>query len=539
VEPIMAGGARKLLTELRRYASGALPEYLIRQRWFGGKARAIRSVRLMDVVPMIADRAFVVFAEVRYADGPKETYVLPLLRVSGDASTGLGGALHLGGDGTEPSVVLHDALQDEECLQALMHVLEEERRMPGAHGEIRAERSSMFAALHGLAAIDLATAPLRAEQSNTSIRYGDRLILKCFRRLQEGINPDLEIGLFLTEKAHFPHVPAVAGSLEYTTGNGRTMTLGILQAYVANQGTIWDEALRCAADSYNRMERVAYGAARLAQSGTRRLLHLAEKSLPPEAAALAGSFLHTARLLGERTAQLHVALASAPSDDPLAPEPFTPAFRRKLGAAMREGIAEALRLLRRKQQVVPERWRAAVERVANAEQLFVRRTRAALRQTSSAMRTRIHGDYHLGQVLRAGSDLVIIDFEGEPARTIQERRVKRSPLQDVAGMLRSFHYAAFVPLLGPSAAHSSVRDAEASAVWADCWWEWMAGCFLRAYLETSGSSCHIPGDRNELAGLLEFHLLEKAIYEPAYELNNRPEWVGIPLVGICSILESE
>jgi trehalose synthase-fused probable maltokinase len=487
---------------------------------------------------MIADRVFVVFAEVRYVDGPKETYVLPLLKASGDTLTRPEGALRLG-DGAGSDLVLQDALQDPDCLQALMHVLEEERRMPGAYGEIRAERSSVFEALHGPAGTDLAPVPLRAEQSNTSIRYGNRLILKCFRRLQEGVNPDLEIGLFLTEKVHFRHVPAVAGSLEYTTRNGRAMTVGILQAYVVNQGTVWDEALRCAVDSYNRMERAAYSATRLPPPGARRLLHLAEQSLPPEVVELAGPFLDTARLLGERTAQLHVALASAPADDPFAPEPFSPAFRRKLGASMRNRIVETLRLLRLKQQIVPERWQPAAERVANAEQIFVRRTKAALGQTSSAMRTRVHGDYHLGQVLRAGSDLVIIDFEGEPARSIKERRIKRSPLQDVAGMLRSFHYAAFVPLLGPAAAHTSARDTKASAIRAHCWWEWIAGRFLQAYLETSGSCCHIPGNRNELAGLLEFHSLEKAIYELAYELNNRPEWVGIPLVGICSILESE
>lgn len=531
-----ASGTRKLLMDLRRCASDTLPEYLTRQRWFGGKARPIRDVRLVDVVPLVADRAFVVFLEVRYVEGPKESYLLPLVKVTGSGS---GDAVRLSGDGMGPHAALQDALQDEGCLQALMDALATGRRMPGLRGEIRAERSTMFDVLHGPAEVNLPPAPLRAEQSNTSIKYGDRLILKLFRRLQKGVNPDLEIGLFLTEKTQFRHVPAVAGSLEYMTRSGKQMSVGILQAYVANQGNLWDEALRSAADFYRRIESAALAGTNVSSPGKRRLLDLAEQEVSSETVDFAGPFLDTARLLGERTAQLHVALASATSDPAFVPEPFTPAFRGKLSASMRALTGQALRLLRQKQQVVPERWQGAAGRVANAEAMLMRQMKLALQHTSSAMRTRIHGDYHLGQVLRTGADVVIIDFEGEPVRTIKERRIKRSPLQDVAGMLRSFHYAAYVPLLGPAASETALRDAGVSEIWASRWWEWMAGCFLRAYLETSSSSCHVPGDRKELAGLLDFHLLEKAVYELNYELNNRPDWVGIPLGGICAILDSE
>jgi trehalose synthase-fused probable maltokinase len=540
---IMAtSSTQQLFKDLRKSASEVLPPYLVRQRWFGGKARRIGGVQVVDLVSILGDRAFVVLAEVRYEDGPKETYVLPLWKVDPTAvggHAGSGEALRLPGAGA-PDTVLQDALQNAECLHGLLDVLAAQRRMPGLRGEIRAVRSSAFEALHGATEGDLTTTPLRAEQSNTSIRYGSRLILKFFRRLQEGINPDLEIGRFLTDKAHFPHVPAVAGSLEYVTRTGKTMTMGILQAFVTNQGSAWDEALQYTADFFRRIEEgVTLLPPNLPQPGELRLLDLAQQKLSPEIAELAGTFLNTARLLGERTAQFHTALASEASDPAFAPESFTPAFRSKLGTSMHSLTARVLGLLRQKQEEVPERWRDAAARVVGSEPVLTDLTDEALRHTSSAMRTRIHGDYHLGQVLRTGTGMVIIDFEGEPARTIKERRIKRSPLQDVAGMVRSFHYAAYVPLLGPAASETAVRKVDAFETWAARWYEWMAGHFLRAYLETSGSSRHLPSNPTELAGLLDFHLLEKAVYELGYELDNRPAWVGIPLAGICRILGVE
>jgi maltose alpha-D-glucosyltransferase/alpha-amylase len=186
--------------------------------------------------------------------------------------------------------------------------------------------------------------------------------------------------------------------------------------------------------------------------------------------------------------------------------------------------------------VLPDRWREAAGKTIGAEQKLLRKT---LVPSLTAMRTRIHGDYHLGQVLYTGSDFMIIDFEGEPARPIKERQLKRSPIQDVAGMLRSFHYAAYVPLLGPHSELASAGRLPSLELWAERWWRWTAGSFLGAYLATSAGSCFIPNSREELKALLEFHFLEKAIYELNYELNNRPEWVGIPLRGLSTLLESE
>jgi maltose alpha-D-glucosyltransferase/alpha-amylase len=538
-----AAATKVFLEDLRRQVPLALPEFLPRQRWFGGKARSIHSVNPVDVVPLPPEPAFILLVEVRYLDGPEETYVLPLV-VSDGTSTGTRGdttrVFRMTGTESKSEVLLCDALQDQEFLYGMLDAIARGLRFAGGGGEIRAACTSALGKLSGPMGTPLLPHPLRAEQSNTSINYGDRMILKFFRRLQEGINPDLEIGRFLTEQAHFPHVPAVAGSLEYWTHDGRQMTLGILQGYAPNQGNAWEYALRTLRDFYERVESSPDGPGNMAQPRQGGLLVLADQDPSSEALGTAGPFLGAARILGERTAQLHLALASATTDPAFTPEPFTPAVQQGLEESMRDWTVRTLGLLRQKMNDLPERWHASADKIAASEEELLRRSRSVLAQSITAMRTRIHGDYHLGQVLYTGSDFVIIDFEGEPARSIEERRVKRSPLQDVAGMLRSFHYAAYASLLGPATGRATgAENSQRLEVWAERWWDWMSGCFLRAYRETSGASCHIPRSREEFSALLELHLLEKAVYELHYELNNRPEWVGIPLRGISTLLASK
>jgi trehalose synthase-fused probable maltokinase len=539
-----AAASKALLEDLRRQIPVVLPEFLHRQRWFGGKARSIRSVHLVDVISLIPQQALILLAGVQYLDGSDETYVLPLVPLSVEAPAGArdesAGVLRMAGTTSKSVLLLRDALESEGFLLGILDAIAHGHCFLGTGGEICATRTGVFGDLNGSAGTLLSPLPMRGEQSNTSINYGNRMILKFFRRLQEGVNPDLEIGLFLTERVRFPHVPAVAGSLEYRTVDGRQMTLGILQAFVPNHGNAWDYALRTLTDFYKRAESSVDWSRKVVEPLPGGLLALASQEPPPEALELAGSFLDAARMLGERTAQLHVALASATTDLAFAPEPFTPTFQQRLEESIHGWMARTLGLLRNRKNTLPERWRDAADKIAASEQEMLRRTRSALGQPIAAMRTRIHGDYHLGQVLYTGSDFVIIDFEGEPARAIEERRVKRSPLQDVAGMVRSFHYAAYAFLLGP--ASGGVVDAESSRrleAWAERWWEWMSGCFLRAYRETSGSSCFIPSSQEEFSALLGLHLLEKAIYELQYELNNRPEWVGIPLRGIATLLANE
>ena len=251
-----------------------------------------------------------------------------------------------------------------------------------------------------------------------------------------------------------------------------------------------------------------------------------------------GPYLDWAALLGRRTAELHLALASAPDDPDFAPQAILEADHRAFAESAAQLLTANFDLLRRLKCGMPDQTRQEADKILQLEEIARRRFKLLTQLKSTAMVTRIHGDYHLGQVLFTGSDFVIIDFEGEPARSLAERRKKRSPLQDVAGMLRSYHYAAYAPLLQQSS-NERPRDEDLQALGsrAQYWQKWVSATFLKSYLDISGNAIFIPKAREELALLLDLYLLDKAVYELGYELNNRPSWVRIPLDGISQLLQ--
>jgi maltose alpha-D-glucosyltransferase/alpha-amylase len=253
-----------------------------------------------------------------------------------------------------------------------------------------------------------------------------------------------------------------------------------------------------------------------------------------------GAYMQTAGLLGRRTAEMHRALASDPEDPAFAPEPFTSLYQRSLYQSMRNLTAHAFHLLRDRQGDLPKHVTAEAKRLAGAEDRVLQTFHSIVGRKVEASRTRCHGDYHLGQVLHAGRDFVIIDFEGEPARSVTERRIKRSPLRDVAGMLRSFDYAVHTVLYGP-AGLGVIRPEEAPGLepLATFWRKWVSASFLAGYLNNAQGASFVPPSVDQLDLLLRILLLEKAVYELAYELNNRPHWVQIPIRGILQLLKAQ
>ncbi|RMF84353.1 MAG: alpha-amylase, partial [Nitrospinota bacterium] len=252
---------------------------------------------------------------------------------------------------------------------------------------------------------------------------------------------------------------------------------------------------------------------------------------------IGGVRLELASLLGRRTAELHLALASSGDDPGFAPEPFTMLYQRSVFQSMQSQARKTLQLLRQNLSSLPESLREEAQAVLQQEKEILEHFSAIRKQKISSLKIRIHGDYHLGQVLYTGNDFIIIDFEGEPARALSERRLKRSPFRDVAGMIRSFHYAAHTALLH----HASLRPEDLPELepWAELWYWYISGAFLRAYLDTASNAPFIPQEPHELAILLKAFLLDKAVYEIGYELNNRPTWVGIPLQGIKALLKED
>jgi maltose alpha-D-glucosyltransferase/alpha-amylase len=250
-----------------------------------------------------------------------------------------------------------------------------------------------------------------------------------------------------------------------------------------------------------------------------------------------GTYLEAARLLGQRTAELHLALASDTKNPAFAPEPFSLLYQRSVYQSMRNLATQVLERLRKQAGDLSPAARDQTRRVLDLKSSIMARYQLLLGRKINAIRTRVHGDYHLGQVLYTGKDFVIIDFEGEPARPLSERLIKRSSLYDVAGMLRSFSYAAYVASLN-QVDRGIVRpeDVPSMEPWVTLWIQWVSSAFLKAYLEASSRGSFLPAEKEELKVLLGAYLLDKSMYELAYELNNRPDWVRVPIKGILELL---
>jgi maltose alpha-D-glucosyltransferase/alpha-amylase len=481
-------------------------------------------------------------ARVDYAEGDPDTYVMTLGFATGERANHLleyerhqvvARARIKGDEG-----VLHGAFGERGLSLALLDLVARRRTLRGQAGEVAGLPGRFFKRLRG--GEPLEPAPLRAEQSNSSVLFGDRMILKVFRRIDGGVNPDIEISRFLTEEAGFAHVPRVAGTVEYRPRKGTPVSLGIVQECVPNEGDAWSFTLDALDQYYERILVIPMERRTPPRADGASLLALARHATPPEAQGPIGAYSQAAWLLGRRTAEMHVALASGTEDTAFTPEPFTSLYQRSLYQSMRTLTEKTFALLRRRLRALPESLEPAAERLAARQDEVLDHFRTLLDRKIGALRTRVHGDYRLGQVLRSGADFIIIDFEGEPSLPLSTRRLKRSPLHDTAGMVRSLHYAAHHGLHSMEE-RGAIRPEGRSSLepWAEHWFLWVSAAFLRGYLGTESVARLLPGDGEELEGLLNIFVLGKAIHELGYELNNRPRWVHLPLAGIQQLLEWE
>jgi maltose alpha-D-glucosyltransferase/alpha-amylase len=420
-------------------------EQLKQARWFGGKSRLMLDVRVVDRARWV-EQAEMNLVEVHYERGSPESYVIA------------------------------EGIDDPPIARALLSQFRGTRVATEAGGELAFRPSHLFASIASQATEPIAL--LRGEQSNTSVRYGNALILKLFRRLQFGPNPDVEVGRFLTEQTDFRGTPAVVGSLDYTSPTGSTASLALLQRFVPNRGDAWTSTLR-------RLAAVVNGA-----------------SIEEGVEAMAR--------LGRTTADLHLALANGGGD-------FS-AEQIDAGdvSAWLEAIHDEVRLATD----------GLTRRNIDVDTAKLLRRAAGIASLEGAQKARHHGDYHLGQILEADDgEFVIIDFEGEPSKPLAQRREKHSPLRDVAGLLRSLDYARHAALR----AHDRLTAEQIRRVAA--WHDAAREAFLRSYLDTVRRHRPelLPAD--VLPPLAALELL-KAAYEVTYELNNRPDWLPIPLAAL-------
>ncbi|QEC47607.1 hypothetical protein FSW04_08485 [Baekduia soli] len=445
----------------------ALRAFVVGRRWFGSKSREVAHVRMLETIPLTDGPLVLGLLEVEFAEGDTDLYQLPIgVREEGSWT----GEVISAGDGT----VTYDAMTDPELVRALVRLMGDDADVETAHG------TAEFRALApGLGEVG-AVRPMGAEQSNSSVVLDERLVLKAYRRPGRGPNPELEILRFLTARG-FPHIATLRGWYAHT-GPALDATLGIVQDFLGGATDGWD-------------------------------LALADLGEDP------GRFVARARALGEVTGRMHTALGSGHDDPAFAPEASAPETLGLLAAELDAEIRRVFAALPGdRDDLAPVRGRGEAVRERLAQ---------LTRDGSAGPVIRHHGDYHLGQVMHtAGGDWVVLDFEGEPARTLAERRRKRSPLRDVAGMLRSFAYAA--------AAGRLLHGAEAPAGWEDE----VRAAYLDGYLEHTDERLLPPG-RGAVARLLSVFELEKAVYELRYELDNRPDWVPIPVAGIARLLEPD
>ena len=489
-----------------------LPAYVPGRRWFGGKARARRGFAVAAEIPF-AGTARVLFVRVEYLEGAPEIYLLPLQTATGEAAQRIArespsAAVAWFRAGAE-ATLLFDALHDETFRAALLRMIGEGQSVGGPAGLWRGIAGRGLGASWG----PLASRVLEVEQSNSSVIYEGRFFLKLYRRIEEGVNPDAEITRFLSERQRFTHGPVFAGEIECHREGLPRCVVALLVGLVPNQGDAWVATLAALRDYCARIP--------------------ADRPVTVGAVAdfIGEGTMERVRLLGQRTGEMHLALAAESVEPAFVPEPFTAQDLQTLHGAMCAAARTGLAALRRHLPALPAAVRTEAAELADREGEILARHARLLAREIGVVKTRIHGDYHLGQVLVTGDDFVILDFEGEPARPLAERQCKASPLRDVAGMLRSFAYAARTVLY-----KAEPLDRGFLVPWVAAWERTIGRQFLDAYLSTTVGAPFVPARSDDLTLLLESFLFDKAIYEVGYELNNRPDWLPIPVSAILELL---
>jgi maltose alpha-D-glucosyltransferase/alpha-amylase len=535
---IMPGSWESLIIGQHRAAlDEVLPHYLRSRPWFTERRRRVLSASIVEAIPVADGEApcFITLVRVEYAERQPDLYALPLAWATGrQASEVLRANAELviarvavaGRDGPVEGIV-HDAIADPRCTGALPRVVAGRQHLKGARGHVAAVRTPAFRRGKVAKAMASGTEVVIEEQSNSTLIYGDVALLKLFRKIDEGAHPDFAIGDYLTRR-RFRHAPAILGALEYHRRRADPVVLAILQQFVPNDGDAWQYTLRML-EQYRRGMKGRPDPRPPASLSATALLGASEGALPPLAEERLGAYLPAVRLLGQRTGELHRALGAAARHPHLAPEPFSLLYQRSSYQSLRGLTCAVVDALQEQLARLDPGLQPDAERVVAARDELLARFRAIMDRRLSATRIACHGNYHLQQVLWTGDDFTIIDFEGEPPRPLFERRLKRSPLVDVASMVRSFHYAARVALPDDEdgTAHGAAAASSARS-WSLFWRHWVGAAFLQAYVAAVDPRL-LPADRQDLCMLMDVALLERTLYELGHELAHRPDWVRIPL----------
>ncbi len=519
--------------------------YIKTCRWFGGKGRQIREISVSDAVHFTYNQESFswLIIEVKYIEGLPEMYQLPISFASKESESVLreGDAKSIIAPVTieNSQGILYDAVYSRLFREAVYENLVKRRKLKSKSGEmvffVNKDFKNSLRDLPGDR--EFHAKVLSADQSNTSIVFNRKYFFKLYRKLDRVTNPDVEILRFLTEKTSFKHAPLFMGSIEHLQVKKHPMVIGMMQELVENQGDAWDYA----GDELNRyFERI------LAFPDYKNVPQLKGDLMDPDSFndladdikdLLGAAIFERITVLARRTAEMHMSLASRPDEPDFEPEAFSLHYQRSLFSSLQSLTRTSYQSLEKNIINIPEAMHEEAREILKMKNDILNRMKKIYSRKFNSLKIRHHGDFHLGQVLFTGKDFIIIDFEGEPARSFSERRLKRSPLRDVAGMLRSFHYAAYSALF--RLVTISQVDTDLLEKWAELWYHYISGIYVKTYIETLGKTRLIPDNKEDLKIMLDTYILEKAVYELNYELNNRPDWITIPMKGIKHIMQSK
>ncbi len=529
----------ELTVKIRKY----FIEYMLHSRWFRGKARKIKGLTLLDVFILTKENfnTYLFFAQMDYVDSQSENYVLAgklaFNKEAHDIQKSYPQAVIAMVEAEDRKGIFYDAAFSESFQQLALQLIFARGKIKGQHGELTGSPGKYLRKNLQKTEMPLTSNLLGVEQSNSSILYNQRFFLKFYRSPDEGSNPELEIIQNLTEKTSFENLPPYAGTLIYNRNPSESYSLGILTGFIPNEGNAWELTERFNEQYFENI-----------------LIHRQQFSEPPGYIPgmmedyepddskllkdLAGYFfVEMIEKLGQRTAQMHKGLASITSDDLFKPENFSLLYQKSINQSFRTLIKKTNAEFRINFKQLKGQTKELCTKVLSNEDMLLAVIKNLLESEKiRSQKIRVHGDYHLGQVLFTGKDFIIIDFEGEPARSLSARKLKYCPFKDVAGMLRSFHYAIYMAYF-----KMKTRESEITSIlepWIEHWYHLTCYHFLKSYLEEAGNAPFIPEKESQIESLLNLFLIEKSIYETSYEINNRPDWLIVPLNGLDKIIDN-
>lgn len=498
-------------TELfENFEKNVLPAYLNTCRWFAGKARMQKSFKVDTAleIPIEDSMALLMIVKVEYEDGETEKYLLPVsfIDASQQKEIATKGIITLAYINDKRGIIV-DAIYDERFQQALFYNLAHAENISQIEGKVDFTRGKGFLGEDINAPIVSKVLPV--DSSNSAIVFGEKYFLKLYRKLFTETNPEVDMVEFITEHSDFAFIPAFAGSMVWKNEQSPDITLGMMQRMVENQADSW------------------------VQTGEQ--LNDFVEAFIAKSFSIKEEVFQQVELLAQRTAEMHLALYKPEAEEVFRPVGFDNSYRKFI----HERLAN---LLDRRYSLLIDNYTKITDAVTRklawdfmeARELIEEFTNEILTRPILSQRIRIHGDYHLGQVLATQNDYIIIDFEGEPESSITDRKIKHSPLKDVAGMIRSYHYAISAKMFNDIT--SAKLDSNRVQIVADRWYKLIQQTYMEKYLETFGNPHPLFKNNNEINFLMLIYLLEKAVYELGYEINYRPDWVKIPLKGIVNVI---